>query len=88
MLEAMRTLLLILLAHGATSPAPQDGSPQPEREVLGGCILLEPVGVVPADVYFVGDVVATSQHAPFTKQLVACGLTLVARDDVPDAFLK
>lgn len=56
--------------------------------MLGGCILLSPVGDVPADVYQLTDVTATNAYPPFTKELTAYGLKLVARDDASDDFLR
>ena len=55
---------------------------------LGGCILLEPKGDIPDDVYQHGDVVATDALAPFTKELQVYGLKLAARDDISDDFMR
>ena len=49
------------LAEGAVAEA-ADSAPTH----LGGCILLDPKGDVPEDVYQHGDVVATNALAPFT----------------------
>ena len=48
-------------------------------EMFGGCILVSPIGEVPADVYEVTDVAPTDEYPPFTKELTASGLKLVAR---------
>jgi len=55
---------------------------------LGGCILSAPLGVVPADPYEEGDVLATDEYPPFTKKLTVYGLTLVAQDDASDEFMR
>ena len=61
---------------------------QQAPEMLGGCILMTPIGEVPADVYEITDVTATSDYPPFTKELTAYGLKLVARDDASDDFMR
>ena len=55
---------------------------------LGGCILLDPKGDVPDDVYRFGDVVRTDAIPPFTKELQVYGLKLAARDDISDDFMR
>ena len=57
-------------------------------EMFGGCILISPIGEVPADVYEVTDVAATNEYPPFTKELTASGLKLVAREDASDDFMR
>jgi hypothetical protein len=59
-----------------------------EPALLGGCILTSPIGEVPADLYQEGDVVATDEYGPFTKKLSVYGITLIARDDASDGFMK
>lgn len=59
-----------------------------ERTHLGGCILINPTGEVPADLYRNTGVVATEGYAPFTRKLTVCGITLVARDDASREFLE
>lgn len=66
------------------TPADSDS----EQTHLGGCILLSPAGDVPEDLYQVTDVMATDEYPPFTKKLVVYGLTLVARDDASDDFMR
>ena len=56
--------------------------------MLGGCILMSPIGDVPANVYEVTDVTATDAYPPFTKELTSYGLKLVARDDASDDFMR
>lgn len=57
-------------------------------EMFGGCILVSPIGEVPADVYEVTDVAPTDEYPPFTKELTASGLKLVARGDASDDFMR
>ncbi len=76
-----------------TSAAPDATADQTEaaeagQPMLGGCILLDPIGEVPADVYQVTDVTPTDAYPPFTKGLTAYGLKLVARDDASDDFMR
>ena len=61
---------------------------QEAQPMLGGCILMSPIGEVPADVYEVTDVTATDAYPPFTKELTSRGLKLVARDDASDDFMR
>jgi len=55
---------------------------------LGGCILLNPVSNVPSDLYQVSDIIATDDFTPFSKNLSVYGMTLVARDDISDEFMR
>lgn len=76
-----------------TEPVPFEDEPEtwPEEdgpELLGGCILAEPLGEVPADPRQVGDVVPSDDFAPFTKQLMASGVLLVVEQSVPDGFVR
>ncbi len=71
-------------AEGAGSGTAADAVP----ELLGGCILMSPIGEVPADVYEMTDVTPTDLYPPFTKELTSHGLKLVARDDVSDDFMR
>ena len=70
-------------------PAREAGVSEASDEDLAcGCILTRPLGRVPEDLYAISDVVPSNDYAPFTKQLTACGVTLVAGEDVDDEFLK
>ncbi len=55
---------------------------------LGECILLEPMGDVPNNVYEVTDVAPAEGIEPFTKDLTAYGLRLVGQDNVSDDFMR
>lgn len=55
---------------------------------LGGCILRQPVNDRPADPYLLSDVIPTNEYPPFVKKLSAYGLTLVAREDISDDFMR
>ena len=72
-----------VLSSCASEPPPGDGP-----DLLGGCILTEPLGEVPSDPRRVGDVVRTDDFPPFTKALSACGVVLAAEESVPDAFVR
>lgn len=65
-----------------------EGSDGGDDEKTGGCILRTPLGEVPEDPYRVSEVVPATPYPPFTKMLNACGIVLVAADDVPDLFLQ
>jgi hypothetical protein len=96
----MRTLLatlflaLCVVACGTeTAPETEESSPTKEAatagaNMLGGCILTTPIGEVPDELYLVTDVVPTDEYPPFTKKLTVYGLTLVARDDASDQFMR
>ncbi len=99
----MKALVLILplaLSVMTCRAAPDETTPvegQPssgvegtvdDTQMLGGCILTTPLGEVPEDPYLVTDVVPTSDIPPFTKKVTAYGLTLAARDETPDEFLR
>jgi len=55
---------------------------------FGGCILTEPTGEVPTDLYAEAAVTRSSEYPPFTKQLDVSGITLVATDETPDASME
>lgn len=93
----MRTLPIIVaaslccIACGPPDPEPVtavqsafDDSPG----LFGGCILAEPIGEVPSDVYASGEVEPTVEYPPFTKKLMTHGLLLVAGDDASDDFMR
>ena len=66
----------------------QPASGQSEPDLLGGCILTTPIGEVPEDLYQESGVEATDEYGPFTKKLTVYGMTLIARDDASDEFMK
>ena len=55
---------------------------------LGGCILRQPVNEAPEDPYLLTDAIPTDEYPPFVKKLAAYGLTLVAREDISDDFMR
>ena len=99
-MRALSAALLSIVILAACGPAETDSVPvadaaaaadaetQEAQPMLGGCILLSPIGEVPADVYEITDVTATDAYPPFTKELTARGLKLVARDDASDDFMR
>ena len=74
------------LLHALPFPATAQ-SVTPESH-LGGCILRSPAYDLPADPYLVTDVIPTDEYPPFVKKLSAYGLTLVARDEISDDFMR
>ena len=87
-------LLILTLAGCGGHEAADSGASHVEEAAdaapthLGGCILLEPKGDVPDDVYQHGDVVATDALGPFAKELQVYGLKLAARDDISDDYMR
>ncbi len=93
MKNLMSLLIAISLFVGCDS-IEENGAPLADEESasppthLGGCILRNPVNDVPSDVYRVSDIVVTDEFTPFSKKLSVYGLTLVARDDISDEFMR
>ena len=87
---ALPWLLLLIAACGDRQGADGGGTASADAAPthLGGCILLDPKGEVPDDVYLRGDVVRTDALPPFTKELQVHGLKLAARDDISDDFMR
>jgi len=93
-LAAILPLLLLVAACGGAETGPEStpaetppaGDSAPTH--LGGCILIDPIGEVPADLYLNTGVLATEEYAPFTKMLTVNGITLIARDDASDEFME
>jgi len=52
------------------------------------CVQSLPIGHVPEDLYLLDSIQQTSHYPPFTKKLTVCGITLIARDDVSNLFMK
>jgi len=87
--------LLVLLA--ACGGAPTD-DPAPtvaeatesdyDSGLLGGCILIDPMGAVPDDLYTRTDIIASDTYPPFTKALTVYGLTLVGNASISDPFMQ
>lgn len=79
------TLCAVALGLASASAFSQVVTPESH---LGGCILRQPVNDGPADPYLVTDVIRTDEYPPFVKKLSAYGLTLVAREDISDDFMR
>ena len=52
------------------------------------CMLTSPIGVVPNNIYTVGNIEPTEKYPPFTKKLEVCGVTLIARDEISNDFMQ
>ena len=51
------------------------------------CVLSQPMGTIPDDLYNVGEIIESEDYPPFTKELNVYGITLIARDDISDNFM-
>ena len=51
------------------------------------CVQQNSSGIIPSYLYEVGSIIQTDKYPPFTKKLIVCGITLIARDDVSDVFM-
>ena len=61
----------------------QTGVPNP----LGGCVVERRDGAVPEDLRRRTGVVRGDEYAPFSKHLVAGGITFIATDEIDDEFM-
>ena len=52
------------------------------------CILSSPAGSIPIDLYSIGEIIISDDYPPFTKKLTACGITLIARDEISNEFMR
>ena len=52
------------------------------------CILLSPEGSIPIDLYSIGEIITSDEYPPFTKKLTVCGITLIARDEISNEFMR
>ena len=52
------------------------------------CVLSQPVEQIVDDLYHVGDIIQSGKYPPFTKQISAYGITLIARDDISNVFMQ
>eukprot|EP01050_Picozoa_sp_SAG11_P018824 SAG11_NODE_2906_length_2846_cov_5.219148_1_plen_393_part_00 len=63
----------------------------PSAAKIGGCVLAAAdLSLIPpdgADLYAVSAVEPTADYPPFSKRVLACGLTFIAMDDVDDDFM-
>ena len=58
------------------------------NQVSLDCILSQPLGEVPENLYLFETIQPSSDYPPFTKKLTVCGITLVARAEISDSFMK
>ena len=86
MIRSPRSIICaIVLSLAGVSPVSNAVTPESH---LGGCILRQPVNGPPTDPYLLTDVVPTDEYPPFVKKLSAYGLTLVAREDISNDFMR
>lgn len=72
-----------------TSPQSDPGPTASTSQThLGGCVLIAPAAEPPADLYQESEIVTTDEYKPFTKKLSVYGITLIARDDIQDGFMR
>ena len=50
--------------------------------------IIQPIGVVPDNLYQESDIIHTNDYTPFTKQLTVYGIILVGRDEISDNFMR
>ena len=85
-------ILVLILASCSSEKKEAEKTTTEKAEVaktkLGGCILLSAFGQVPDNIYQETEIVATDEYKPFSKKLTVYGLTLIARDDISDDFMK
>lgn len=81
---------------GATTDNPSDaGDSEPSGGIdttsipdpIGGCVISEPSGEVPENLYENSGLVYTDAYLPFTKIIQVRGITLMGQDDNTDAFM-
>ena len=82
------TLVVVLAACGPEAGDAGVADLVTPETHLGGCILRQPDGEVPDDVYRATGIVPTMDYPPFTKTLTSHGLVLAARDDASDEFMS
>jgi len=78
---------VVLGSYGVFPNRTVAGSPGKETH-FGECMLWEPSRTAPDTFTQSPSIVETTDYPPFTKALTVNGLTLVADDTVPDAFLE
>jgi len=64
------------------------GCAEPEPDRIGGCVLTQPTGIVPNDLYAVSPFDSTDRYGDFTKTMHVAGVQLIAQAEVPDSFLE
>lgn len=72
--------------NGKTLHDADSAIPAPPRP-LGGCVIERRDGPVPGDLRRRSGIIRNDDHPPFSKHLVAGGITFVATEDVDDDFM-
>ena len=87
----MRFLPITLAMMACNEPKSEqsvaDESSSVATKLYNDCILTQPIGEIPSDVYTVTSPVATTEYGQFSKVMKVYGITLVAKSDVSDEFL-
>ncbi len=87
----MKHLLMICLclSLGLAGCTSQTQGPGPMMDThIGGAILKEPAREAHASIYSNSGIYKTSDYGLFTQAMTVYGLTFIAKDDIPDTFLK
>ena len=69
-------------------PEDDDGSDERGGTLIGGCVLREPAAKAPKVLRQVTAASNVKHLGPFSKTVIACGITLAAEEKVPDEFLQ
>ena len=77
------SIMLLVILYACT-----DDKIDLSHTVTVDCVLPQPVGDIPDDLYQVGEIIQSAEYPPFTKQLSVYGITLIARDDISDVFMQ
>ena len=84
MKKVMLILAFIMTLTGCISNV---GLPSSETH-YGGAILLDDSGEVPTDLYTDSGIYNTDEHGDFTKVMDVYGIKFIAKDDIPDEFMR
>lgn len=88
-MEKLIFLLITILCLAVLVACSQSDSPMPDLSAthIGYAVLREPVREASDDIYRDSGIIRTDDYAPYTKKMVVYGITFIAKDEIPDAFL-
>lgn len=66
---------------------PLDSLAQRVDSRLGGCVISNGLNGIPKDLRIIGPITRTNDVRPFSKKMIAYGITLISGDDVSDEFM-